>query len=157
MNDKHVPTMLSWKMLVKPTIQLAGVILKLLPPTGNAVNFFVWKFGTKTPPTFFWNTMMAALYLRTTYTSLIIINAHYWVLNHNFFKLHSFSATVKTSKCMSQKGIFINSNELNELAWQASRPWYLWIRIPLWLDFCLHMESNYTSCQLDFFEPLEFV
>lgn len=136
--------MLNWKMLVKPTIQLAEVILKLLPPTGSAVNVFVWKLGTKTPPTFFWIMMIAVFYLRTTYTSLIIIkfNAHYWVLNHNFFKLHSFSATVKTSKCMFQKGIFINFNELNELAWQESRAWYLWIRIPLWFDFCLHMESN---------------
>ena len=30
-------------MLAKPTIQLAQIILKLLPPTGDTINAFVWK------------------------------------------------------------------------------------------------------------------
>ena len=34
-------------MLAKPTIQLGGVIPKLLPLTSSTINAFVWKLGTE--------------------------------------------------------------------------------------------------------------
>lgn len=33
----------------KPTLQLVGIIPKLLSPSGGAINAFVWKLGTLTP------------------------------------------------------------------------------------------------------------
>ena len=36
-------------MFAKPTIQSGGVIPKLLPPTGDTTNAFVWKLSIRFP------------------------------------------------------------------------------------------------------------